>query len=406
MTVPPTGPAGHPEDATVILIDLRASAAGPDAAIPGSIDERTLEERQRRSQNGGAGDPSGWRLINFERLLVVDDVAEFAGHEDDYRYFVEAPTYGRMLCVVIGAPLNPPYLDLPKAVDAARAPVLWVGDSRGVGWRIGWANTTRLAFSDTDPDGTAAVANLIESLTSPQVFDQIATAVSGLPGRTGVPALLPWARWPLCDRDVPEPDDKPQDGEPDTAADPDDDHGTGRWRWRWLAASLLFALCCAVIAVAIVVGIRLRRNVSYVVADAGCAAVALLVLLAVAYRLRGVFTVARRVPIPPTSPDPPEVRLSPTVTPPSEEVLVRAQWMMNAPAADEAFRQLSSPEQLVMLGGDPQLARMVRFAPACARPLIEDAIDGDSICWIPEGEQLGVIRLVPVKAGLVRQRGA
>ena len=337
---------------------------------------------------------------------MVDDLAEFAGHEDDYRYLIEAPTYGRMLCVVIGAPLDPPYLDLPKAVDAARAPVLWVGDPRGVGWRIGWANTTRLAFSDVDPDGTATVVSLIESLTSPKVFDEIATAISGLPDRTGVPALLPLARWPLCDRDGPERDDKPQDGEPDTAADPHEDHGTGRRRLRWLLASLLLAVCWAVVAVAILLAIRLRRNVGYVVADAGCAAVVLLVLLAVAYRMRGMFIVARPVPIPPASADPPEVELPPAVAQPSEEVLARAQWMMNAPVAEEAFRQLSSPEQLVMLNGDSELARLVRFAPASAQPLLERAIDGDFICWIPEGEQLGVIRLVPVKAGLVRQRGA
>jgi len=326
-------------------------------------------------------------------LLVVDDAAEFAGHEDDYRYLIEAPTFGRMLCLVIGAPGDPPYLDQPKAMAAARVPVLWLGDSRGVGWQIGRANTTRLAFSDTDPDGTTTVENLIESLASPAVFDEIAKAVNGLPDRTGVPALLPSVRWVLCDR-------YPAARQPEDDT-PQDDPGVARWRVRWTVASLLLVLCCAVIAVAVLLALRLsRHHVGYVVADGGCAAVLLLVLLAIAYRMRVVSVVRRPVPSAAPEPEPPLAAASP-----SEEVLARAQWMMNAPVADEAFRQLSSPEQLVMLGGDPELARLVRFAPACARPLIEGAIDGGSISWTLVGDQLGVIRLVPMKAGLVRQRG-
>jgi hypothetical protein len=92
---------------------------------------------------------------------------------------------------------------------------------------------------------------------------------------------------------------------------------------------------------------------------------------------------------------------------PSEKVLAHAHahWMMNGSVTDEAFRHLSSLEQLVMLGGDPELARLVRFAPACARPLIGGAVDGGSISWTPVGDRLGVIRLVPMKAGMVRQRG-
>jgi uncharacterized membrane protein len=398
VTALPTGPADEPEATTVIVIDLRASAAGPDAATPGNINERTLEERQRRSQSGGIDDPSGWRLINFERLLVVDDAAEFAGHEDDYRCLIEAPTFGQMLCVVIGAPADPPYLDQPKAMAAARVPVLWLGDSRGVGWRIGKANTTRLAFSDTDPDGTSTVESLIESLTSPAVFDEIATAVNELPDRTGVPALLPSVRWVVCDRypaaGQPE-DEAPQDD------NPHDNNGAARWRVRWALASLLFVSFCVVIAVAILLGVRLSRHqIGYAVADAGCAAVFLLVLLAIAYRMQ-VASVVRR-PVLSAAPEPQPPRAAAL---PSEEVLARAHWMMNAPVGDEAFRQLSSPEQLVMLGGDPELARLVRFAPARARPLIEGAINGGSISWIPVGDRLGVIRLVPMKAGLVRQHG-
>jgi hypothetical protein len=414
VTGAPTGRADQPENAAVIVIDLRASATGPDVADPGSIDERTLEERQRRSQDSGAGASPGWRLINLERLLVLDDAAEFASHEDGYRYLIEAPTFGRMLCVAIGAPAEPPYLDLPKAADAGRVPVLWVGDSRGVGWRIGWANTTRLAFSDTDPDGTATVSNLIESLGSPGVFDEVAKALSGFADHTGAAALLPWARWPHCSPDEPE------DGEleADAAADAHDDDPAPRRRSRRPMLRLLLTLCCVVIAVATFLAIRFgRHSVAYVLIDAGCAAGVLLILLSIAYHMlvrRLLLAIAYRIfvrrPVsvtgPPPSMRPPEAEPPHTAAPQSVEVRGRARWMMNATVADEEFRQLSSPGQLVMLGGDPELARLVRFAPASARPLIERAIDGDPITWTLASDQLGVIRLVSLKAGLVRLHSA
>jgi hypothetical protein len=412
VTVLSTGLADQREDAAVIVIDLRASATGPDAADPASIDERTLEERQRRSQDSGAGASSGWRLINLERLLVVDDAAEFAGHEDGYRYLIEAPTFGRMLCVVIGAPADPPYLDLPKAADAGRLPVLWVGDARGVGWRIGWANTTRLAFSDTDPDGTATVSNLIESLSSPGVFDEVARALGGFPDHTGAAALLPWARWTLCHLDEPENGELDAADAPDDP--PDDDPAPRRRRRRRPMLWLLLGLCCVVIAVATFLAIRFgRHNVGYLLIDAGCAAGVLLILLSIAYHMlvrRLLLAIAYRIlfwrPVsvaaPPTPVGPPEAELPQAAASPAEEVVGRARWMMNVPAADDEFRQLSSPGQLVMLGGDPELARLVRFAPASARPLIGRAIDGDPITWTLASDQLGVIRLVPLKAGLVR----
>jgi hypothetical protein len=429
MTAPPAEPTGSPEPATVIVIDLRAAASGPDAAEAGSIDGQTLEERQRRADDGSAGSP-GWRIVNLERLLVVDDAAAFAQHEDGYRHLIEAPTFGRMLCLVIGPPPDPPYLDVPGAADAARVPVLWIGDPRGVGWQIGRANTTRLAFSNADPDGSVTVASIIESLHCPVVFDEMAIALSGLLGRTGVPALLPQARWPLRDRDAAghdhqSQDDKPEDDEPagqepdiaatSAAAEPGDRAPTW-WRSRRAAISLLLALGCGTVAVATLLAIRFSRlNIGYAVADAVLAAV---LLLAIAHRVRIVSATPVSVPAPVPAPVPipvprpvpspraPEAELSLTAAPVPEEVLARAVWMMNASVADEAFRQLSAPEQLVMLDADPGLARLLRFAPGSAQPLIESAADGSSISWTPTGDQLEVIRLVPMKAGLVRRRGA
>lgn len=73
---------------------------------------------------------------------------------------------------------------------------------------------------------------------------------------------------------------------------------------------------------------------------------------------------------------------------------------------DEDFLQPSSPEQLPLLDGSPQAAKLVRFAPVKAQELLTDAV-GDSapmadIAWTARGETIGVIRFVPVRPGLVR----
>ena len=171
---------------------------GPDATDPATIGEGTLEERQRALAatilNGHVA--GQWRLIGIERVLVVDDADAFSDHAEAYQHLTHAPTFGRMLCLVVGNPKAAPSLAIPRTVDASRATVLWVGDPRGVGWRIGRSRTTQLAFNDADPDGTLTLAHLIEALSRHEVFDHVANALSGLPYRLGVAALLPWARWP------------------------------------------------------------------------------------------------------------------------------------------------------------------------------------------------------------------
>jgi len=426
VTVPRARQADPREEAAAVLrIDLRTAAAGPDAVDADSIDGDILEAIQRRSpgSRGPAGHLSGgWRIIDTERLLVVDDAAGFSGHADAYQHLVEAPTFGRMLCLVLGPPADPPFLDLPQAVDFARAPVLWVGDPRGVGWRIGRSGTTRLAFNEADADGALTVADLIDSLTSHEVFDQMAEAIDGLPGRTAVPALLPWACWPVDDQTG---DDQTGDGKQEdatTAAVTDATnapHDAPAARSRGarsrvtrsrVALPLLLALGCALAAAAALLAVPLGRlGVSYLAADVALAVAGLLVI---AFRVRrAVPALAHHAAFAaPTAPPGPAEPLEPHGTaakePPhgqvSENILAHARWIMSATADDESFRQLSSPDQLVILGGEPPLARLVKFAPATARHLIESVADGDFVAWTTVGDRVGVIRLVPIKAGLVR----
>jgi hypothetical protein len=87
--------------------------------------------------------------------------------------------------------------------------------------------------------------------------------------------------------------------------------------------------------------------------------------------------------------------------PVGEDDLTHACWLMSAAVEDDAFRQLSSARQVIMLGGDSRLARLVRFAPATARELIECPAPGGDVAWT-SGEVVGILRLVPVRDGLLQ----
>ncbi len=412
-------PVRHPSllDANaVILIDLRASATGPDATDPATIGEGTLEERQRAL---AATIPNGhvagqWRLIDIERVLVVDDADTFSGHTEAYQHLTQAPTFGRMLCLVVGNPKAAPSLAIPQAVDAGRAAVLWVGDPRGVGWRIGRSRTTRLAFNDADPDGALTLAHLIEVLSRHEVFDHVAGALDGLPYRLGVAALLPWARWPDPPPAMPvsPPPPKPLPA-PSPPAAPAPVTSSRAVIWYALGGALIVAAA----ALAVSLG---TRGADYLAAVVACAVAGILIIL-IGFRMRPALAVSPRVPaVPPTAvappvprdqdglPDPgkpegaPEPPTSPGVPDP-EDILAYAAWLLSASADDESFRQLSSPEQLLMLSGEPHMARLVRFAPESARPFIGKPVSIDHVvAWTASGDIVGTIRLVPLKAGLLR----
>ncbi len=78
-------------------------------------------------------------------------------------------------------------------------------------------------------------------------------------------------------------------------------------------------------------------------------------------------------------------------------------------ALGEDFLQFNAPRQLPLLDGTPQAARLVRFAPATARQALTEAVaDGvavNDVAWTASGETVGVIRLVPVRPGLLRANG-
>lgn len=358
------------EVSVVIRLDLREGATGPDAIDADSIDGDTLEELQHQAlADCGA---EGSRLVDIPGLLIVDDTSAFPQHAQALRYLLEAPTFRQMTCVIVGPPASPPELDVPLALDFHRVPVLWMGDPRGVGWRIGRSKPDRIAVSPDDPDGSKTIADVLDALMVPKVYDHVSDALSALPFRFGVPALLPWLRWPTTALDpAPEPA-APDPQAPDPPVPEPTPPGTPPQPGRRRNPLIRFLLWLLAL-------LGLRRHASSPAA-AGPAI--------------HVPETAPQAPGPPTWP-------RPRPAPVSDDDLAHARWLMSAAAEDDSFRQLCSARQVIMLGGDSRQARLVRFAPAAARELIEcPARDGD-VAWT-SGEVVGVIRLVPVRDGLLQ----
>lgn len=76
-----------------------------------------------------------------------------------------------------------------------------------------------------------------------------------------------------------------------------------------------------------------------------------------------------------------------------------------AEAADDRITQFCEPEDLDFLEVDPGVARLVRFAPRAAESLVGRAQRPDrpatAIEWTDDSRLLGVIRLVPLRAGVI-----
>jgi hypothetical protein len=299
----------------------------------------------------------------------VDDTNAFPRHAQALRYLLEAPTFRQMTCVIVGPPASPPELDIPLALDFHRVPILWVGDPRGVGWRIGQSKPDRIVVSPADPDGSKTIADVLDALMVPEVYDHVSDALSALPFRLGVPALLPWLRWPTT-----APDPAPDPVAPDPRVpDPQVSEPTPPWtplqpdRRRNPFIRFLLRLLAL---------LRLHRRASPPAA----------------------MEPARHVPE--TAPQA-LTGHQPRPVPVNDDELAHARWLMSVAAEDRSFRQLCSARQVIMLSGDLRQARLIRFAPAAAQEPIEGSAPDADVAWT-SGEIVGVIRIVPLRDGLLQ----
>jgi hypothetical protein len=103
----------------VIRIDLRATAAGPDTVQADAAGPDTLITIQRGVISAGAHRADDSRFIDVGRVLVIDGTDTFAKHPAIYQDLVTAPTIRRLLCLVVGAPVEraitePPPMNLSR----------------------------------------------------------------------------------------------------------------------------------------------------------------------------------------------------------------------------------------------------------------------------------------------------
>ncbi|MCM2388842.1 hypothetical protein [Streptomyces albipurpureus] len=81
-------------------------------------------------------------------------------------------------------------------------------------------------------------------------------------------------------------------------------------------------------------------------------------------------------------------------------------------SAGRRLRPLCSPAQLALLSRDPTAARLLRFAPAAVRPVLESDRSGrlggdgeaalDDAVWMSSGRFVGVLELTPLRSGTVQ----
>lgn len=198
-------PAEAADAALVMRLDLRAQATRGKAVSADSIGPGTLAGLQRQAARQLPAPPVAGgrrRLIDVGRVLVIDDAAAFADHAAAYQNLLRTPTFGWLLCVIVGALADPDAIDLPGAVAAdamTGTGTLWIGDPVGTGWHLGMTATTRLAESGADPDGSATLEEILSALTDPDVYDATLAAITAMDGNVAAPAVLPVIRWPAAD---------------------------------------------------------------------------------------------------------------------------------------------------------------------------------------------------------------
>jgi len=152
-----TGPA-----ADVIVVDL-SSDIDQVLARPFSDYQRDAARRPR----GG--------IVDASRVLVHGTPQLLARAAPALDRIVQADTVRQMLCVIRGSfgTQVQHEIELPPALELARAATIWVEDPRGVIWDMKTTQAEGLAVYDQDPDGNNAFLMFLTCLQLPEVFDDV-----------------------------------------------------------------------------------------------------------------------------------------------------------------------------------------------------------------------------------------
>lgn len=147
--------------------------SGLDDAAAMTAAERLLDAREKHP--------------DLSRTLVVDDTAALAGHEPVYDRLLTSRRLERLLCVAVGPRDCGQRIVIPPNIRNSRgSAVIWVGDPRGVDWRL---STAAFADGHTGSTGTG-LDHLLEVLSADKVYDRVrATTVGKVRGGVANPGL-------------------------------------------------------------------------------------------------------------------------------------------------------------------------------------------------------------------------
>ncbi len=128
---------------------------------------------------------------DLTRLLVIDDTDMLTGHEAAYRALLTSGRLTRLLCVAIGMPGGGrpqagTGIELPGNISSVQgSAVLWVGDPLGIDLEL-----TADAVALARPVGVrTGLLDLLEILTSPEVYDRVRDLVADMPDGVVNPGL-------------------------------------------------------------------------------------------------------------------------------------------------------------------------------------------------------------------------
>jgi hypothetical protein len=165
-----------------------------EVRLPADADElgrTTISEFQRRRVPAS---PTG--LVDAGRVLVIGTCASICDAAASIERIAEAPSVRRVLCLLVDDVdgVVPPSLRLPSLLSHNRSiSALWVGDERGVLWRLGTTKARALTVCPQDADAGLSLTSLLAALREPEVFDAVcdATAATGTVLSPALRVLVP-----------------------------------------------------------------------------------------------------------------------------------------------------------------------------------------------------------------------
>ncbi|HEX8745077.1 MAG TPA: hypothetical protein VF712_18270 [Thermoleophilaceae bacterium] len=138
--------------------------------------ERLLTESIADLQRAKA--PANCSVFRARRVLLVAESEDFPRYGEAVRRLRLASSVVPIICVLRAAPTEAgpdsgPEVVLPAILQDKRVAVIWVGDPRGTVWEVATGNSEAITNYPPDPDGEAALEELLSALEIPAVFDKV-----------------------------------------------------------------------------------------------------------------------------------------------------------------------------------------------------------------------------------------